>query len=240
MNDGMLGFPGRADDVAEYVFDSVGTFEWTPPAGLDDRFTVLIDACAAGGGGCGNQSVGNGGGGGGGGGRVRRAFRGNEIAGSLTVVVPAGGAGGAWSGVSLPGAAGGDATVTGADLFVGASGGEGGTTSGGGAGGSPLVASGLPCSMPGFDGAAGAPEVGSVTASTFWGGAGGSGATGGTGGSSAFAGAGGAVLTAGDAPGGGGGAATNAYQSTGGDGGRGEVRIVVIRGWYPTIFTNTY
>lgn len=232
---GMLTDITDAQDSADNVEAAVQTFlvngTYTKPGGYAANDTVLIRVWGGGAGGHGNQVGGGGGGvGGGGGGFNEVAYRYSDITSTLAVVIGQGGAGGAWSGVGLPGVSGGDTTVTGTGVFVGASGGL--NT---GVGGQPLFfsASSQKFSVVIYNG-------GDSGADGIWGAGGGQHTTGSTTGRSVYGGAGGAVLAAGVVPGGGGGASTNAYQSAGAAGADGQVEIRVVKGWHPTMLSQAW
>lgn len=224
-----------AQNSADNTEENLQTFNvnatYTKPLGHDANDTVLIRTVGGGAGGHGNISNGGGGGvGGGGGGFNELAYRYSDVPATLDVVVGAGGAGGAWSGVGLPGANGGDTTVTGTGVFVGASGGL--NT---GVGGQPMffAASSQKFHIVPYNG-------GDHGSDGIWGAGGGQHTTGSTTGRSAYSGAGGAILTAGTAPGGGGGASTDAYQSAGAAGAAGRVEIRIVKGWHPTMLSQAF
>jgi len=80
--------------VADYqVFDASGT--WTKPLGTPDDAVVIVEAWGAGGGGSNNTSSNSAASGGGGGQYAMRILRAGDLASTVAVTVPAGGAAGA-------------------------------------------------------------------------------------------------------------------------------------------------
>lgn len=145
----------------DYFVGGVTTRWHKPPVDDPARACVFVRVRAAGGGGGGgyNGVSHGGGGGGGGGGYSEESIPYIDCPTLLTIMSGSEGQGGAFATVD-DGTDGGDATVTGEGVFVGATGGKGGlagavspgSASAGGAGGMPMVASGKTCSIPGWNG----------------------------------------------------------------------------------------
>lgn len=263
------GFPqrlvGRDVVIHRKYYAGSGSRTWQKPP-VDDPASACVFVRVTGpggGGGAGYNGVSHGGGGGGGGGAYSElAIPYLECPGTLAISIGAEGAGGAYS-TADAGTDGANVTVTGGAWFVGAEGGKGGavgltvpsTPAAGGAGGRPLVASGFPCSVPGFDGGAGGDGYNSTAAedgaSSFRGGGGGggggkSGQPPGAGGASGSAGSGGvggegygsAEATSGSVFGGGGGG--GGANQDGYDGAPGLVEILVLRDWHAGAFSENF
>lgn len=243
--------------VADFqVFDAGGT--WTKPLGTPDDALVIVEAWGAGGGGSDNTGTNSAASGGGGGQYATRIMRAGDLAATVAVTVPAGGAAGS---PGSPASFGAHVVANGGGAGAGVSTNTNRVASGGGggghfgAGGNGSASSLDATAEPGAAGDTSAGAGGRATTGSpyvltrggdgfFGGGGGGSSARSGStsygevGGRSVYGGAGGsgrhASGNAASVYGGNGGAASSPGAPRGGGGGynaaggRGEVRVYVI------------